>query len=61
MIESSGFAELIKKTAADIELNMKSSPQRKQIDMSIIESLKQRRKEQKNREASEDRVMEVKQ
>jgi hypothetical protein len=26
MIESSGFAELIKKTAADIEQNMKTSP-----------------------------------
>lgn len=57
MIESSTFADLIKKTAVEIEQNMKASPQRRNIDMSIIEQLKQRRMEQKLRDTSAEHLL----
>lgn len=57
MVEASGLSQLIKETAENIEKNMKiaASPSKKQIDMTLIEQIKQRRKEQKQREASEER------
>lgn len=45
MIQSSALSNVIRETAALIEENM-LSPHLRQIDMSLIESLKQRRREQ---------------
>jgi hypothetical protein len=49
MVQSSALAEVIKETAAIIEENM-LSPNLRAIDMSLIESLKMRRKQQLERE-----------
>jgi len=55
MVQSSALSAVIKETAALIEENMLSPNYTRQIDMSLIESLKQRRKEQLEREKSETR------
>ena len=55
MTQSSALAAVIKETAAIIEENMLSPNCTRQIDMSLIESLKQRRKDQLEREKSQTR------
>jgi hypothetical protein len=52
MTQSSALAAVIKETAAIIEENMLSPNCTRQIDMSLIESLKQRRKDQLEKEKS---------
>lgn len=57
MAETSNLSQIIKDQTAAIEENMRfsgESPMKKQIDMSLIEQIKQRRKEQRLREVNEE-------
>ena len=60
MIESSEITAKIRESTAAIEENMRflHSPAgaKNHIDMSLIEQIKQRRKDQLEREKSEDRI-----
>jgi hypothetical protein len=53
MAQSTGLSDLIKEKAAFIEQNMKLTSPTREIDMSLIESIKQRRREQIERQVED--------